>query len=83
MDVKFFNKQILFKSYNELEEAQNEFKETLETIIPEGTKVDIQRGNGIWKNIEVVGCDGGRHAGYFRGRTSTGKIMSFYWKDIK
>jgi hypothetical protein len=80
--VKYLNKQVLFKLQNEVDDSQEELKEAIKQIFPIGSIVNVKRGNGMWKNIEVVCAYRGRDAGYFGGRTKNGKVHSFYWKDV-
>ena len=64
-----------------LEFWQQELKDVVSEFVPTGRTVEVQRGNGVWE-VEVIGHDNGRHAGYFRAESRHGKIHTFHFSDV-
>lgn len=64
-----------------LEFWQSEMKDIVSEFLPKGKTVEVKRGNGVWE-VEVIGHDFGRHAGYFRAKSRNGKVHTFYYQDV-
>ena len=77
-----FNRQVCFKIESEIEMLQDDLAEAVKAYLPVGTFVDVKRGKGIWRDVEVTSIHKKKEAGEFVGRTTNGKLHHFHWKDV-
>lgn len=75
-------RQLCYKIQTEIEMLQNDLAEAVEEYVPVGSLVDVKRGKGTWRDVEVTSIHKLEAAGDFVGRTTNGKLHHFNWKDV-
>lgn len=70
-------KQIKFSALNDIVDLKEEVREVNNRLYPEGSFVDVKRGNGVWR-VKVLGFDSISDPELFRGLSANGNIHWFH-----
>jgi hypothetical protein len=75
-------KQVCFKLQTECEDKRDELAEAIERLAPKGEVIRVERGKAVWEVVSDGPAQSNYYTGCFRGRTRTGKIHFFHYKQI-
>jgi hypothetical protein len=79
---KYDVKQVCFKLEGELGDKRDDLAEAIERLAPKGEIVRVLRGKSVWEVTAEGAASSNYYIGCFRGRTRTGKIHFFHYKQI-